>query len=376
MTINMNFFGRLSLGLSLLIAMACTRQANNLSSPTSQQPETEQLNTPSTPSGSEVVLEYRNKANILAYFDQLIANKQIIVGQHCGDGLDQANDYYQEYVSRLAARTNKYVGIMGADLGFFPSLNYPIHTLVDHWNEGGLIALSWHADNPFAEGYDAYWDTVENKDAIDLKSLLRSARESKEKSSYRQEVDAIAGVLQRLKKAGITVIWRPFHEMNGDFFWWGINNYNNTATNIADFKKLWQDLYNTLTYDYDLDNLIWTYSVIPYLGWNAGVTTYYPGSDYVDLVGMDYYGQQPDFPGFNELRSLGKTIVMSEVGPKDEAYGNWNELELAYTLAGKAAYFLQWHSWSEADVAIKDNLKSNLMMNSHTVITRDELLQD
>ena len=358
----------------MFFSLACHRPVNELAATVPDLTDIENNNTPSVIISEEIVLEHRNKANILAYFDQLIANKQIIVGQHCGDGLDQANEFYQEYISRLAGRTNKYVGIMGADLGYFKSEGYPIHTLVDHWNEGGLVTLSWHADNPFTAGYDPYWNTVENKNKIHFKSLFRSARESKEKSNYREEVDAIAGVLQQLKKAGVTVIWRPFHEMNGDFFWWGINDYNNEQTNTADFKKLWQDLYHTLTYEYGLDNLIWTYSVIPDVGWNAEVTAYYPGSDYVDLVGMDYYGLHPDFPGYQELKSLGKTIVISEVGPKDTAYGNWNELELAYELAGKAAYFLQWHSWSGAAVAIKDNLRANDMMNSKRVVTRDEIM--
>lgn len=317
--------------------------------------------------------DHRNKDNILAYFDELIAHKKIIVGQHCGDGPDLTSDYFQEYVGRLAGRTNKYVGIIGADLGYFPSTDYPVNTLIDHWDEGGLVTLSWHADNPFKEGYDAYWNTVENKEIINLRSLLKFAKESNAKSNYRREVDAIAAALQELKAAGVTVIWRPFHEMNGDFFWWGINAYNNRQTNVADFKAMWQDLYKTLTYDYGLDNLIWTYSVLPYSKWNAEVTAYYPGSDYVDLVGIDYYALSPGFPDYDALKSLGKTLVVSETGPKDEGYGNWDELALATTLAGKAAYFLQWHSWSGAAVAIKDNRRYNDMMNSIKVITRDEV---
>ena len=78
---------------------------------------------------------------------------------------------------------------------------------------------------------------------------------------------------------------------------------------------MWVDLHHTLTFDYGLDNLIWTYSVIPQVGWNAAVTAFYPGSDYVDLVGIDFYGEQPDFPDYNTLKSLGKTIVLCESGP-------------------------------------------------------------
>ena len=161
--------------------------------------------------------------------------------------------------------------------------------------------------------------------------------------------------------------------MNGDFFWWGMNAYNNQQTNQVDYIALWQDLYNTLTYDYGLDNLIWTYSVIPHVDWNADVTAFYPGDDYVDLVGMDYYGATSEFPDYNALQSLGKTIVMSESGPNEEGYGNWNMMELANSLRGKAAYFLQWHSWNGAEVAIKHNKNTMEMMNSAVVITRGEV---
>ncbi|WP_422079570.1 glycosyl hydrolase [Ulvibacterium sp.] len=316
----------------------------------------------------------RGKTDILAYFDRLIANEQIIVGQHCGNWPDAIRSYYNTHVDVLADLTGRHAGIIGADLGFFPSGTYPVKTLIDHWEQGGLVAVSWHADNPFIEGYDTYWNTVKNKGKIDLKSLLKDAPKTKAWVSYRVELDKVAGALQKLRDAGVTVMWRPFHEMNGDFFWWGIDAYNNQQTNEEDFKALWIDLYQTLTYDYGLDNLIWTYSVIPDRGWNADVSAYYPGSDYVDLVGMDYYGAAPDFPDYKALKSLGKTIVVSESGPMDQGNGNWNMMDLINTLKGKAAYFLQWHSGRDTKMAIRDNRNIFEMMNSKAAITRDELM--
>jgi len=161
--------------------------------------------------------------------------------------------------------------------------------------------------------------------------------------------------------------------MNGDFFWWGTNAHGNQQTNEDDYKALWIDLYNTLRWDYGLDNLIWTYSVVPSETWYAAVTAYYPGDEYVDLVGMDYYGVQPDFPHYETLKALGKPLVMSESGPREAGYGDWNMMEWATMLKGKAAYFLQWHSWNGAAVAIKDNKNVLEMMNSEAAITRDEI---
>lgn len=327
--------------------------------------------TPSVTAGT--LSDFRTKENILAYFDELIANEQLIVGQQCGDSPDQTNGYYQNFVASLAGETNKYAGIVGADLGFYPGTAYPVNTLIRHWEEGGLVTVSWHADNPFANGFDVSWSAVENGKEINLSAILRRAPESTVKSSYRKELDAVAGALQKLRDAGVVVLWRPFPQMNGDQFWWGINAYQDQQTNVQDFTALWQDLYETLTYDYGLDNLLWTYSVMPQLGWNAPGTAYYPGSDYVDLVGMEYYGPHPDFPDFQSLHSLGKTLVISETGPSGGSEGTWDELQLISVLAGKAAYFLQWHSYPGTALAIVDNLKSNAMMNSERVITRDEI---
>ncbi len=322
----------------------------------------------------EPIADVRNKQRIIAYFDALIANEQIMVGQQCGDAPDTIAQYYNTYVDLLADLTGRHVGLIGADFGWSSGGNYPVQTLINHWRDGGLVTVSWHADNPFVEGVDVYWDTVADKNAIHLKGLLKDASKTKAWYSYRNELDQVAAALQKLRDAGVTVIWRPFHEMNGSFFWWGTNAYGNQQTNEEDYKALWIDLYHTLTYDYGLDNLIWVYSVVPSETWYAEVTAYYPGDDYVDLVGLDYYGNEPNFPHYEELKALGKTMVMSESGPRDAGYGDWDMMELANILRGKAAYFLQWHSWNGAKVAIKDNKNALELMQSDAVITRDEVL--
>jgi mannan endo-1,4-beta-mannosidase len=315
-----------------------------------------------------------SKEDILNYFDDLIEKEQIIVGQQCGDAPKSTADYYERYVDMLADRTGRHVGLIGADFGWSAEDEYPVQTLVNHWQKGGLVTVSWHADNPFVDGVDVYWDTVADKDKINLKSLLKEEAQTNAWVSYRNELHKVASALQELRDAGVTVIWRPFHEMNGSFFWWGTNGYSNEQTNEADYKALWIDLFDTLTIDYGLDNLIWTYSVVPSETWYAAVTAYYPGTEYVDLVGMDYYGDEPDFPDYEALKSLGKTMVMSEMGPREQGYGNWNMMDVVNKLKGKAAYFMQWHSWNGAAVAIKDNKNSFEMMNSDAVITRDEIM--
>lgn len=325
-------------------------------------------------STTDVILKDRSTDGILTYFAELINDEKVLVGQHCGDGPDQIADYFETYVEGLQQESEKYVGLLGGDLGWYISASYPVDKLIEFWNDGGLVSVSWHADNPFTDAYEVRINSVENRGVIDFSKLLKDAPASSAKDSYRNELDLVASALVKLKEAGVVVLWRPFHEMNGDFFWWGIDAYNNNSqTNIADYEALWRDMYETFTDDYDLDNLIWVYSAVPTLSWNAVSTAYYPGDDVVDLVGLDYYGLAPGFPDFDILNALGKTVVMSESGPIDEGYGMWDMTEHVDQLKGKGAYFLQWHSWDGAQVAIKDNLKVQEMMDSDEAITRDEI---
>lgn len=335
------------------------------------------IDSPITPLNQEDTSseQVRTKQDVAVILREALRAGNVIVGQHCGDGLDQTATFYQTFVQQLEQETGKHVGIIGADVGFAPSTSFPIQTLVDHWNEGGLVSISWHADNPFKTGYGFRENSVDNKASILLSTLVKNAPESVAKTNYREELDRVAKVLQRLQDQGVVVLWRPFHEMNGDWFWWGINDYNNNQTNEADYVLLWKDMHETFTNEYGLENLLWTYAATEFFGWNGEVLSYYPGNDYVDIVGIDYYGSIPEFPEFEKLEATGKITALTEAGPASQVYGNWDELTLLNNLKGKASYFLQWHSWPGAEVAIINNKNASAMMNDKHAITRDELAQ-
>jgi mannan endo-1,4-beta-mannosidase len=315
----------------------------------------------------------KTKQSVLAYIASMKNKSQIISGQQCGDGDNIATEY-GTFMDGLNTPTGKYPAICGADYGFKENnLNTINEKLIAHWKAGGLVTLSWHTDYPWADGYDCRYNSYNYKDVINLNALTKNAAASDAKTNYRNELSKVAAALQALKNEGVVVIWRPFHEMNGEWFWWGTNNYNNKQTNTQEYKNLWIDLYNTLTVDFGLDNLIWVYSPVTFFGWNADATAYYPGSNYVDLVGQDVYSAQAELPDYTVLQALGKPIVLSECGPDATTYGNYDEVTLVNNMKGKACYFLQWHSWTNAAVAIKDNKNYSQMMQSADVITRDEI---
>lgn len=316
----------------------------------------------------------RSKKGILAYFKTIVKNKQVIVGQQCSETPDAVVEYKTQF-QRLYDSAGKYPALIGLEYGYFANVDLPKvnQVAIGHWKKGGLVTISWHADNPFTEGYDVRWNPIDHKDSIDFKRLLKAAPASKEKNNYRNELAKVAAALKLLKNAGVMVLWRPFHEMNGAWFWWGPND-GKEPTNIQDYQALWKDMYETFTKDFSLDNLIWVYSPFsPERNFVQPVTTFYPGNQFVNMVALDVYPKAPQFQDYNDFKKLGKSVTNGELGPAEESFGKFDEMVVLKTLRGKVPYFLQWSSWTGAKVNIVDNLNYKEMMNDPSAITLEKI---
>jgi mannan endo-1,4-beta-mannosidase len=179
-------------------------------------------------------------------------------------------------------------------------------------------------------------------------------------------LDSMAVGLRALRDAGVVVLWRPFHEMNGDWFWW---NGKDTAA----FNKAWRHMFDYYSKDKGLDNLLWVYG--PNMG--GKVTNYYPGPAYVDMVGLDAYTDYIDsntIKGYSQLVRLGKPFGFSEYGPHgpDNPPGNFDYRKL---IAGirrdfpRTTYFLCWNSrWS-----LSRNLFTRELLDDPWIANREDL---
>lgn len=139
------------------------------------------------------------------------------------------------------------------------------------WHEkGGIVSICWHwGIPPHGLGY------LSSKESIDLAQFLTPGTEEYE--GLLENMDRTAAALARLQDAGIPVLWRPFHEFDGTWFWWGKGG-------SAAFIQLWRLMYNRYTKVHHLNNLIW---VLGYAGEKG--KGYYPGDEYVDIIGCDCY---------------------------------------------------------------------------------------
>jgi mannan endo-1,4-beta-mannosidase len=124
-------------------------------------------------------------------------------------------------------------------------------------------------------------------------------------------VDVIAGFLKQLQAAHVPVLWRPYHEMNGDWFWWGGRRGERGTT------VLYRQLFDRLVNHHHLNNLVWIWSVDRPSTPERQFADFFPGRDYFDIAALDVYRGDFQQSYYNDLLKLagGKPVTLAEVGP-------------------------------------------------------------
>lgn len=207
--------------------------------------------------------------------------KYVITGQQCDGGIN-GNEF-----KAIKNLTGDYPALLGLDLmdytpsrTAFGASSSTVEKAIEFADKGGIVTLCWHWNAPTeylnstANNSDGWWGGFYTKSSkFDIAKVM-NGQDAKGKKLLDRDIKEIAKQLKRLEKAGVPVIWRPLHEASGGWFWWG-------AKGSDAYKKLWKYLYNELTNTYGCNNLIWVY--------NGQSADWYPGDEYVDIVGEDIY---------------------------------------------------------------------------------------
>lgn len=207
--------------------------------------------------------------------------KYVITGQQCDGGIN-GNEF-----KAIKNLTGDYPALLGLDLmdytpsrTAFGASSSAVEKAIEFANKGGIVTLCWHWNAPTeylnstANSSDGWWGGFYTQSSkFDIAKVM-NGQDAKGKKLLDRDIKEIAKQLKRLEKAGVPVIWRPLHEASGGWFWWG-------AKGSDAYKKLWKYLYNELTNTYGCNNLIWVY--------NGQSADWYPGDEYVDIVGEDIY---------------------------------------------------------------------------------------
>ena len=202
--------------------------------------------------------------------------------------------YSEADANYLLEHTGRRPAIMGTDLmDASPSRVErgarceAVRQAIEAHRRGQIVTVSWHWNAPTdlldGQMVEHEGKRVEAKwwsgfytfaTSFDLAAALADPAGERHRLIIR-DIDAIAKELAELRDAGVPVLWRPLHEAEGGWFWWG-------AKGPAPFKKLWRLLYERLAVHHGLDNLLWVYS-------SGTDPAWYPGDDVVDIVGIDAY---------------------------------------------------------------------------------------
>lgn len=184
---------------------------------------------------------------------------------------------------------------------------------------GGILTMCWHWNAPddmsdFAKLSSFYYKTTsyDRKTGFDL---LRAVQEGTPENDFIiYETDLVADALKMLEHQDIPVLWRPLHEANGDWFWWG--NRGGTSQpepqSVAAYKKLWYTIFDRFMNYHRLRNLIWV--------WNGQAPFMAVSPNSYDIAGDDIYDEKPTHRSqIERYRSLesytsGKLLTLSECG--------------------------------------------------------------
>ncbi|MFJ5657411.1 glycosyl hydrolase [Streptomyces microflavus] len=267
------------------------------------------------------------KQNVVNYL-RSISGTSIVSGQHNKEPASAPGQYTQQ----VKDVTGQYPGLWGGDLMFNAADAANRQRVVDQakteWANGSLVSLTWHVCPPTGGSTCAFEGGVKsNISNAQFSQILTN--DSALNNTWKRRLDEVVPYLQQLKNAGVPVLFRPFHEMNESWNWWG----NRPGTNGS--ARLFQITRDYLAGTKGLDNLIWVWNVQdnPAGGWS----NYYPGNQYADVVSLDvWYKSHPSSADYQQMRTI--------AGTKPMAIGEIGKMPTAAMLQSQPqwAWFMMW----------------------------------
>jgi hypothetical protein len=211
------------------------------------------------------------------------------------------------------------------------------------YQNGGINTISWHLRNPYTGG--SSWDTSSKKVVA---SILPGGEKHKLYCTY---LDRLAEFLLDLKTDDgtfIPILFRPYHEHTGSWFWWGKN-----LCTVEDYKALWHFTVDYLQNKKGIHHLLYTYSTDRFKTTDEYLERY-PGDEIIDILGFDLYDRGPDYGDLlkncaEKVSKLalekGKIATLSETGgPIASNHSWWTKTVLHSLQSSELSYVLVWRN--------------------------------
>jgi mannan endo-1,4-beta-mannosidase len=289
-----------AMALALIFSASCSSDNNN------ESPVTTPVETDTDPMTAANVRTYMADPNATAETVALFYNlrklqkTKFLIGQQ-----DAFNGFYQGVSgsSDIKKNTGSDPALLGSDFMFITDnqndgtaqnwFHQQEIIITDDakeaYNKGMVNTFSWHLREPY-RGLSFYTDDMTAQEKANAFISILPGGENH--NYFKQKLDKVASVLNNLKGADgklIPVIFRPFHEFDGNWFWWGA-----AYCTPDQYKQAWQFLVTYLRDTKGVHNVLYAYSPDNSYTTSAAYLGRYPGDAYVDVLGMDNYG---DFTG-------------------------------------------------------------------------------
>lgn len=232
--------------------------------------------------------------------------------------------------------------------------NYGTLRQACHWaKRKGILTFTWHWFSPLGGHGKSFF--TDNTDFNAEKALQPG---TKEHQALLSDLDVMAGLLRPFCDQEVPILWRPFHEGDGNWFWWG-------AKGPETVKQLYRLMYDRYTRLHHLNNLIWV--------WNSPGLACYPGDDAVDIISRDMYppahahaAHMDQLRELQAITSQNKIALIGEIGtiPSPDA------------LQREKAAWVSYMTWCgdfclTADYTDEEALKN--MYHHPWAVTKDQL---
>jgi len=299
----------------------------------------------------------------------LYRNLNKLSKNHTLFGHQQATEYGHGWSgdadrSDVKSVTGSHPGVIGFDFGGFTSQSpenikktkeFTKKVVVDEYNRGGVITAAWHFPNPVSKG-SFYW-----VDSLSLPAVKYIIPGGEAHAKYKEILKGIGEWANSLKGSDgslAPIIFRPFHEFDGGWFWWGKPHCTK-----EEFIALWRFTVTFLRDSLEVHNFIYAFSPDNRFNTTEEYLERYPGDKFVDLVGMDNYGDMGrdkyDIPtAAKKLKIIsdyavrsGKLAAFTETGLESIPNPNWwTEILLKTMRTGdmRLCYVLVWRNDSRS----------------------------
>ncbi|MCL2087674.1 MAG: glycoside hydrolase family 26 protein [Oscillospiraceae bacterium] len=330
-----------------------------------------------TPSPADINASEKTRV-VLEYLAD-IYGRHVLTAQHCTVNTNvEINAIYEATGRYPAIRAGDMVNYSRCYGGADKKDNREIE-LSEQWaDNGGLVMLSWTWFSPMPTGGSHYYaaDTafdinaavtrqdLLSADTVELEALNEFGKISDETLELMKDIDDMARHLKQLSERDIPVLWRPLKQPELKWFWWG-------AGEPESYIYVWRLMFERFHLYHELDNLIWV--------WASENSRYYPGDNYVDIIGVDCYNLTDTsnvvrLDAAQNIPSAKKMTAMSESGllPNPDILHRDNAMWL-FTGLFKGDFLVGDNGLHASALNLKDRLE--YIYNHELTVALDEVIR-